>query len=580
MFFERTEGIITPKNISPYLLLHSKNDPVPPDIKSLVEAGEYEEMMSKFENNLSSFSKLLDYLHEILDTKLFIRNVSALPELKLLIWCSGQNEVNEIYNQRELEFYKYFKHISPQHISSFSYSYVIKAAINLSDKGQTDLYNSIVSYMNSERLNVSTEFIQEFIRKFPTNEKLNHIKDFLNDRLSNDIDLLLKLLPDLGKANLQNGYLSSQTIDKLTAGLSPQQNKNDIKICNVVKTCLSVNLLPPDSHNSFLQKIFNFINKDISNTSLLVWVKQIKGCLKNDGFGLDLLKRLKQLFNTAFDNRPTRQWNDLLYDLIPLFEESYILGDSSVWSCMTKIYNLTDNLSLLANNSLKEIVRKTDVNGWNFVDDVIKKTSNIKVQDDYFIVLGDILKKAVGTPLLSKKPAALTNWLNYIVWKKNIGDNEKQILQIYCKDEDFVSSCKENINFTKELFAIGKKESINEIIDATAEIVLQNPSPDDVKYLLDEKFGSVEKIKDLIQSKIHKGDNEIDWMQIVIDSEEIWTGNEYQEILENKLVHLSTGTDEQKVQAKQLWLKVNKNKISSAKREMIEKGISKIVEPN
>jgi hypothetical protein len=302
--------------------------------------------------------------------------------------------------------------------------------------------------------------------------------------------------------------------------------------------------------------------------------------LKNDGFGLDLLKRLKQLFNTAFDNRPTRQWNDLLYDLIPLFEESYILGDSSVWSCMTKIYNLTDNLSLLANNSLKEIVRKTDVNGWNFVDDVIKKTSNIKVQDDYFIVLGDILKKAVGTPLLSKKPAALTNWLNYIVWKKNIGDNEKQILQIYCKDEDFVSSCKENINFTKELFAIGKKESINEIIDATAEIVLQNPSPDDVKYLLDEKFGSVEKIKDLIQSKIHKGDNEIDWMQIVIDSEEIWTGNEYQEILENKLVHLSTGTDEQKVQAKQLWLKVNKNKISSAKREMIEKGISKIVEPN
>jgi hypothetical protein len=580
MFFARTAGISDPDNIKPYLLLHSNNDLACPEIEILIQAGEYKEVMSKVVNDSIDFNELLNYLHETLDTKLIIRKVSALPELKFLIWCSVQDEVNKIYSQREREISKYFNHIKYQHISDFLYSDVIKAAKHLKDQGQTNLYNTIVSFMNAEVLNVKTEFIQEFIRKFPITEDLGRIKDFINQRLSNDIDLFLTLLPDLGKANLHRGYLNSQTINKHIAALSPQRSGDDVKICNVIKTCLSVNLLPPDSHNSFLIKISNFLNSENTPKSYVFWYKQINGCLKNDDVGLELLKKLKQLFNAAFANRSEARWNNSLISLIPLLEEGYILGDSSVWGCMTKIYNLPDNLSLQANNSLKEIVKETDVNSWKFVDDVIKKTSNIKVNDEYFIVLGDMLKKAIGTPLISEKSAALTNWLNYIVLKKDISDNEKQILQIYFKEKDFIDSCRENVNFTKELFAIGKKESIKEVIDATAAIVLMDPSPDDVKYLLEKKYEDVNKIKNSIQSKISRGDNEIDWIRIVINSEEIWEVNEYGEILENKLVHLSLGNENQKIQAKDLWLKVNKSKISNAKREMIEKGISEIVEPD
>ena len=76
--------------------------------------------------------------------------------------------------------------------------------------------------------------------------------------------------------------------------------------------------------------------------------------------------------------------------------------------------------------------------------------------------------------------------------------------------------------------------SIKEIIDATADIILLDASPDDVRYLLDQEYDPTDKIKTTIQSKINTGDNESEWIKIVIDSEKIWTTREYKEILEDR----------------------------------------------
>jgi hypothetical protein len=77
---------------------------------------------------------------------------------------------------------------------------------------------------------------------------------------------------------------------------------------------------------------------------------------------------------------------------------------------------------------------------------------------------------------------------------------------------------------------------------------------------------------------VNSGSDEIEWMNIVIDNENLWTDSEYKGILEDKLVHLATGTQGQKEQAKALWIKVAKNKISSTKKGIIEKRISEVEE--
>ena len=56
-----------------------------------------------------------------------------------------------------------------------------------------------------------------------------------------------------------------------------------------------------------------------------------------------------------------------------------------------------------------------------------------------------------------------------------------------------------------------------------------------------------------VKNNINSGNEEIEWMKIVIDSEKMWTDAEYKKVLEDKLVHLATGTDDQKQQAKELW---------------------------
>jgi len=580
MFFGRTSGIVTPKNIRSYFLLHSKDDLVPLELINFIQAGQPEDVMEKIKKETLDFNTLLDHLNEVLDIKLIIRGVSANPELAFLIWCFAQDEFDKTFKERQADFYRYFSYIKSEHIGSLSPLDVMKGARLLKKESQDGLYNSIVSYVNSEA-DVKTEFLQEFIKIFHLPQDLNNVKERINKSLTENVALFEIILPYLKETDVSGSYINPETINKHVAALSVKRTDNDVKICNAVKACLSVSMLQESAHNTFLQNVLKSLNNEQTPVCYKFWFQNLKGCMKVDSGASQLVQWLKQIFKSpVFPNCTNAQWKDVLTSMMPLFEECFIKGDTSVWASIAKVYVLSDELSLIANSSLKEIVEKTEPGKWNFLDDVIRKTTSMSITDDYFVVLGDILEKGIRQSIVKDKPQLLENWLHYIIAKENITENEQKILSSYCMNDIFHDLCKNKLEVAKKLFAKGKVISIKEIIDATADIILSDASPEDVRYLIDQEYDPTDKIKTTIQSKISTGDNEIEWIKIVTDSEKIWTAREYKKILEDRLLHLATGTETQKKQAKELWGKVTRDKISTNKRSIIEKGIAEIEEAN
>jgi len=580
MFFGRTSGIVTPKNIRPYLMLHSKDDLVTTELVNLIEAGNPENIIAKIEKDSIDFNVLLNYLDEQLDTKLIKRKVAATSELSFLIWCFGQEKKDDNFKQRRSHFYRYFGYVKSEHIGNFDVIDLIKCAKFLKEQGRNGLYDSSVAYINSDA-DAKADFLREFIKIFHTTQDLNKLKDRIDKALTENISIFIEILPYLKKAKVKQDYINSKTINKHIEALSAKRTENDSKICEMVRTCLSVRLLPDTIHNMFLKKILSFLKADQTPVCYKFWFDNITGCIKTDAEGAQLIQWLKQSFNSpVFANRINAQWKESLVSMIKLTEECFILGDNTVWQIIAKTYDLNDDLGLVANSSLKQIVGSTAPDKWNFLDNVITKTSNMSIDADYFVVLGSILIKVTCQDIVKRKPALLKNWLVFVVAKTGISDSEKQILKQYCKYDIFNELCKENLGLAKDLFKKAKSASLSEMIDAIADVILQDPSPEDVRYLIENEYEPTDKIKTAVQNNINSGNDEIEWIKIVIDSEQMWTDSEYKNILEDKLVHLATGTHEQKEQAKTLWTNVVQDKISKAKKGMIEKGISEIEEVN
>ena len=578
MFFGRTSGIITPKNIRPYLMLHSKDALISQDLVNLIQAGNPEKVVEKVNEQSLDFNMLLDYLNDQLDTKLIKRGIAANLELSFLIWCFGQKDIDQSFQQRKTGFYRYFGEIKSEHIGNFSSPDLIKCAQFLKTQNREGLYNSIISYINSDA-DFKAQDLMEFIAVFHTMQDLNKIADRINKVMADDVNICKSLIPYLKKAKTKQGYIKSETINKHIAALTAKRTENDKVICEITRFFLSANLLPSDIHNAFLQNIMKFLKTEQSPACYKFWVDNIEGCMKVDAEGAQLIQWINHSFNsTVFTNRANNQWKEVLVSMVKIMKECFIIGDNSVWQSIAKVYNLTDDLGLVANSSLQQIVVNTDPDKWNFLDNVIAKTSSMGVAEDYFIVLGEILEKVFEQDIVKSKPALLKNWLNYIVIKKNVGDNEKGIFKQYCKNEVFKASCKENLELAKALFKKAMSVALREVIDSIADIILDDPSPADIKYLIENKYEPIDNIKKAIQNNINFGSEEIEWIKIVIDSEDIWTDLEYKKALEEKLVHLATGTHDQKKQAKKLWENVSQDKISSNKKSIIEKGISEVDE--
>ena len=296
----------------------------------------------------------------------------------------------------------------------------------------------------------------EFIAVFHTMQDLSRIGDRVNKVMADDINICKDLIPYLRKAEIKQNYIKPETLNKHIAGLTAKRTENDRAICKLVSLCLSANLLPNDIHDTFLKNVLGFLKNEQSHVCYKFWLDNIQGCMKIDGQGIQLIQWLKQSFNSAvFTNRTSVQWKEALVSMLKIMEECFILGDNSFWQSITKVYDLNDDLGLLANRSLKQIVNCTEPDKWNFLDSVISKTSSMSITDAYFVVLGSILKKVAGQDIVKNKPALLKNWLLFVVAKKEVGDNEKQILKRYCKDDAFNELCKENLGLAKDLFKKG-----------------------------------------------------------------------------------------------------------------------------
>jgi len=576
MFFGRTSGIITPKNIRPYLMLHSKEALISQELINLIQVDNPEKVIQKVKEDSLDFNMLLDYLDDQLDTRLIKRSVTATSELSFLIWCFGQKEVDQIFQQRKTGFYRYFGYIKSEHIGNLNSPDLIKCAQFLKTQNRDGLYNSIVSYINSDA-DSKAQVLMEFIAVFHDIQDLNKIEDRVNKVMDDDVNIWKSVIPHLKKAKIKQGYIKSETINKHIAALTAKRTENDRIICEIMNLCLSAKLLPNDIHNSFLQNVFGFLKADQSPPNYKFWFDNIKGCMKIDDQGAQLIQWLKQTFNSpVFTNRTNAQWKEVLGSMLEIMEECFIAGDNSVWQSIAKVYELDDDLGLNANSHLAQIVENTEPDKWNFLDNVITKTSKMNLSNDYFAVLGNILEKTSGKDVVINKPILLKNWLNYIVTKDEIAEGEQKILKQYCKQEIFNSLCKENLGFAKDLFKKAQGVSLREVIDEIADIILQDATSDDVRYLIENKYDLTEKIKAAVHDKINSGIDEIDWMSIIIDNDNLWTDEEYKSLLEDKLVHLATGTHEQKEQAKVLWTKIVQDKISNTKKGIIENGISEI----
>lgn len=573
MFFGRTSGLVTPDNIMPFLLLHSKDNLMPTELMSLMQAGQSQGVMLKIKEASIDFNAFLNYLNESLDRKLIIRGVSANSELRFLLWCFAQDEMNKTLEERRASFFRYFRYIKQEHINSFPAPDLVNVSKYLKQYGHDGLYNILISYINSDSDKEMDVFLN-FIKIFNSAEDLKKVKDQVNKILTNDVSQFEIVLPFLKDKEIPADYIRPDTIGKHVSTLSAKRTESDVKVCRAVNACVSLNMLPDEIHNTFLQNVFNFLRNEQSISCYKFWFENIKGSLKTNAAGLQLLQWLKQMFNSPiFPNRTDVQWKDILRVAIPLFEEYFILGEISAWECISKVYILEEDVSIYANNSLKEIAKMTDVSKWNFIDDVIRKTTQMNISEEFFTLLGNILEKGKGQDFISNKPALLHNWLNFLVDKKDISEKEKQILQMYCKEQIFSDVCKQNLVLAKNLFSKAKNLSITEVIDTMAEIILKDPTANDIRYLVDQKYEKRAAIKEAIKSGIDKSSNNEEWINLVIDTDSLWTKKEYKDLLEDRMLHLATGNDEQKEKLKGFWNKVNKDKISQQSKETIEKRI-------
>ncbi len=574
MFFGRTSGLVTPGDIMPFMLLHWKGELISSELVGLMQAGEVQDVMSKIEKDSIDFSIVLNYLNETLDKKLIIRGGSANPEMRFLLWCFAQEEMNKILKERQVSFFRYFSYIKQEHINSFSAPDLLSVSKYLKQYNHDELYNILISYINSDSEQVMDVFLN-FIKIFNLAGDLRKVKDRANKILTNDVSQFEIVLPFLKDKEIPSDYIGSDSIGKHVSALSAKRTESDAKICRAVNACVSLNMLPDEIHNTFLQNVFNFLRNEQSIPCYKFWFENIKGSLKTNAAGLQLLQWLKQMFNSPiFPNRANAQWKDILRVAIPLFEEYFILGEASVWECISRVYLLGEDVSIYANNSLKEIVEKTDCNTWNFIDDVIKKTGQTSISEDFFTVLKNILKKGKGQDFMSNKPVLLQNWLNFLVPKTNISDDEKQILQMYCQEQVFSDVCKQNLVLAKDLFSKAKSLLAKDIIDSLGEVILSDATPSDVRYLVEQKYEKAAAIKDAIRKGFEKSSsNESEWIILVVDTESMWTKKEYQDFLEDRLLHLATGNEQQREQLKGFWEKVSQDKISRQVKATIEKRI-------
>ncbi len=111
---------------------------------------------------------------------------------------------------------------------------------------------------------------------------------------------------------------------------------------------------------------------------------------------------------------------------------------------------------------------------------------------------------------------------------------------------------------------------MKEVIDSTAEVILQDASSSDVEYLVEHQYEGTDLIKNAIKKGIEEGRDGIEWFHLVIETEDLWTRKEYKNLLEDKLLHLVTGNAEEKEQAKQIYAKINKDKFPKRNMEIIE----------
>ena len=567
MFFGRTSGLVTPKDIMPFLLLQAKSDALPPEFENLIQAGNTQEVMTKIENDSIDFDILLNYLDDILDTKLMKRRVTAFPELNFLLLCFSDDKIVKKLVKRQNELFRYFNCINNEYIGEYSFPTLLKTAGYLKRIGQVGLYKTIISHIDSG----NDIKVVEFIEHFNSRDDLLMIKKTINNVLAGGLEHFETLLPYLADKELSPGFIKPKTISDHVAKLSAARTDKDTKICQTVKSCLFAGLLPKTTRDNFLNSILAFLQKDQSHTSCKFWLEQVKECLRLGPKGSELLKWLKQVFDsTVFPNRTDTPWREVSRVMIHIFEEYIVLGEKDVWKSLSMLYLLDDDLSESANASLKVIVSKTSIEKWDFLDDVIKKTTNMNISNKYFNVAGDILQKGKGHAILSEKPELLKNWLNFVVAKEETEKPAQEIIQLYCKEDIFNNICQQDPNLTKSVLAKAKSLSMKEVINSIAEIILQDPSSTDVKYLIEQQYDKTDLIKNAIKKGIAEEKEEFEWYNLVIETADIWTGKEYSKLLENKLLHLATGNDDEREQVKQVWVNVNKDKLSKSNVKNIE----------
>ena len=575
MFFGRTSGIVHPPDIRPYLMLNSKEAFISEELINLIQLGNPENVIKKIEKDSLDFNMLLNHLYEQLDVKLVIRKVAANPELKFIMWCFVQDKIDESFQSRLADFHRYFIYVKPEHISNFDSVDVMKCAKLLNEQSLVDLYKSIVSYVNAET-DTKTEFLRVFIEVFDAHENLMSVKEGINQVLTEDIGFFEVVVPSLRKAKAGKDYINTEIITKHVDALSVARTETDSKICKAVRVCFAAGILPDNIHNTFLESVLDFLKGNHSATCYKFWCDNIKGCMKVvDTDSSKLIDWISHTFRSSAWPDSRDEGKEAYVSMIALLEECFILGENSVGQSIVAVYLREGDVSLIANSALRGIVEKTEPDKWNFLNDIMHKTSDINIDDEYFVVLVDILEKVEGQDIVKNNPSLLENWLNFIVNKEDIAENEKPILKQYCKEETFYELCKENQELAKGLFT--KAISLKEIIDVIADIILKDPTLEDVEYLLSIDYESKDKIKTAIKSKLKAGEkNLIEWIKIVIASNNRWEASEYNELLGESLVHLATGSDDDKQQVSELWEHVAKDKISDLNKNSIQECISKI----
>ncbi len=456
-------------------------------------------------------------------------------------------------------------------LGAFVSSDLIKAGKYLQLNGHNQLYKTIVAYINAYP-SEGKEIVIEFMKVFNSADDLNNIKGKINRNLSENVACFEEYFPYMKDKALANDYIGSGIISRYVDAITGTRAQNDLNNCKAVKVCNELHLLPESVRETYLAKIIPFIKKEASVINYNFWFEQVSGVLSLGSGGQQLFSCLISTHNQfIFPNKSSAPWKGVLSKIVPLFEEYFLLGEPNAWAPIAALYRANDDEARIANSVLSNIVDKTEVTKWGFIKEVTDKTAQINLNEEFYLVLGKILEKIGADNLETNNTALLTNWLKHFATKGIVSDDDKRIINMFCSKEAFASICKQDPLLTQGLFIKSKELLLKSPLNAVAELILNDASPIDIKYLIDKGYDNKIAIKKAIKESLGKSsvNNGDDWMNLVIENDSLWTKKEYGALLENRLIHLVTGSDPQKEKLKSIWPLVNKEKISQKAKETI-----------